>query len=519
MIGRRSFVGAISAMYMLRALEAEAQDAPEADRPLTLGDVGQRKQIVLASDRLSIAGPGPNAALAASRCQVDGHRSLVAAGSNMQCIGLFDNAMIANRYCITGGQRTFVVGSTACRIFGARGVVDKGGLFDRSPGTILFDRELPNSTLRPGDETWSAIVLGSTAVDVTNGTNVFVGASRGRYSGGGGRLKVDRSGRIEGAANAVLATTDFDIVGRENVGSVASADVAIRRTASRVFVGGSRRARIERGSQASVLGTDGAVISGVAVATLASTSVEVQATNAAVICSRNVRNQSKHSIAGGHALLGAPHVANQSWRLESESGVFRGSQVACEGQGFGLMWENAEALKIPDASIVIREKGRRVRLARNGDVHSRIVGIASSDCSLVGNMSDFHWHNRHSKDAEGRFVIKSIPMVQWNEYDGPVDKAPKIPADATHYKADIRVENGDWDPSRPYTARESRRSEWTPVAMAGVALAKVYGPVDEDDQLGPDGKASDQPSILTVIEVRRPFDANDGFGLAYVLIR
>jgi hypothetical protein len=83
----------------------------------------------------------------------------------------------------------------------------------------------------------------------------------------------------------------------------------------------------------------------------------------------------------------------------------------------------------------------------------------------------------------------------------------------------VPVQAQGYDPARPYVARAQRPTEWAVVGLLGQLPVRFTGEVKQGDYLvgstaGAGEAAAGVETRVQVMEIREPFDAGRGYGVA-----
>lgn len=244
-----------------------------------------------------------------------------------------------------------------------------------------------------------------------------------------------------------------------------------------------------------VTGTNGFVVG----------SVRGQATGdsqSGVIGSYNTINPKANSTVWGWATGSTPSSANRKIELHAKEGTIKATGKITGSATFSDYAEYFESLsgeKIPTGTLVTLE-GDKIRPAEKDDL---MLGVISETAGVILGESSFHWSGRYVKNEFGGCVYE-----EQKDANGQMVMAPK--------------ENPDYRPEEDYASRDER-DEWNIVGLIG----QVYVRCDETVKAGDfihahNGIAtkSDSPNQRwQVMKVIQEFDADKGFGVAFVFIR
>jgi hypothetical protein len=454
------------------------------------------------------------AVLAATDSRASGTNAIVAACDDMHASGQSSAAVAAESSSSTAqvvaALRSMVAACLDC------GTVGSGGREAAIIGSELCDT---TSTARAAvllaalygsiTGTRCAVVAseGTSGVKVgATGTNALVGASK-RSSG-----SVDNAG----AESAILAVLD----------SYISAGV------TRAILAGARGSYIDDGDAVGLIAARDSRVDGgspqQALLAASNTCKLGGGANVALIGSINVELHGRSNGVGGGYHGSAPTFSgttqNLKWWLDSELGEGNATAWNTGGADYAELFENATAGEIPVGSLVALE-GRRVRATRAGD---RILGVVSATPGVVGNAAELGWSGQYVRDVWGRIETRAVEWVRWRDrtgaivYDGPLASARKPPKSAQRYTKMTPVESPHYDPTRPYIGRRQRPAEWTVVALRGQVRVRVDRSVTPGCFVaagdGGIGTRERSDSWLQVMEIVAPWTAEQGFGVALVII-
>ena len=149
--------------------------------------------------------------------------------------------------------------------------------------------------------------------------------------------------------------------------------------------------------------------------------------------------------------------------------------------------------------------GEKIRFATSDDPAEDILGIVSAEPGVLGDAATLNWQGMHLKDEFGRKITEPVEYLVWNIKGEPKPDPGNHRFTADHRIAvselgtgsdadlavpeyakedDIRrtyqqlVENPDYDPERPYTARFERQ-EWDAIGMLGKLALRKGQPVGD----------------------------------------
>lgn len=143
-------------------------------------------------------------------------------------------------------------------------------------------------------------------------------------------------------------------------------------------------------------------------------------------------------------------------------------RVTCKEMYYGSSYvksaDYAELFEWEDGNITAEDRrgrfvtmeGDKIRLASSSDEY--LLGIISSNPSIVGNAAWDSWHAKYLQDEFGAIITEPVEYPAVLDDDGNVIEEARI-----EYEPVI---NPDYDPTREYIPRE-QRPEWAPVGLVG----------------------------------------------------
>ncbi len=229
---------------------------------------------------------------------------------------------------------------------------------------------------------------------------------------------------------------------------------------------------------------------------------------AAHIASENTSNGTAFSLALGSG-SGSASDANQTIRLEAQTGTIRAENTSIQGIDYAELFRNATGAEIAPGTILALDCDA-VRPAGPGD---EIAGVVSHTHRLLGGEHFAHWQGRYLRDEWGREKWEDVEVTRGGTAEFP---------EAVTTTMRRRVENPDWDPAREQLPRAERPGEWTPVGLVGQVLVRVAAEVAPGDRVAPGedgiGVVADAPTGLRAMRVTAPHDAARGCAIAWCML-
>lgn len=280
------------------------------------------------------------------------------------------------------------------------------------------------------------------------------------------------SSTVSGSAqnSATLATSGATVTGSQSTAIASSGGVV---------VSGSTRAV--------ALGASGGTVTGDGAAVIASSTSNAVHTGAVIIGSRRVQTAADRTLVWGGSSSGSASTANRKGQIVLETGAMSIASTLTQSAVFSDIAEYFENLTtgvIPLGTMVALE-GRKVRPWVPGN---RLHGVISATAGLVMGDSWNHWQGRYLYGDFGEPLMGDV----WDEDAGAMVLG--------------HLENPDYDPEYVNVPRSERPDEWSCVGLIG----QVHVRVDRD--YAPDEVITDG---LRCMEMRSPFDANKGYGVAF----
>ena len=140
--------------------------------------------------------------------------------------------------------------------------------------------------------------------------------------------------------------------------------------------------------------------------------------------------------------------------------------------------------------------GNKIVIATSSDDASKIIGIVSTNPTVLGDADVERWMFKYERDDYGSFVWEDHTVTEWTDADGKdysydTDKIPSdltVPSDATviseekdRYGNTIKLKrkklNSSWDSSKDYISRKDRK-EWEAIGLMGKLRLKKGEPVN-----------------------------------------
>jgi hypothetical protein len=140
--------------------------------------------------------------------------------------------------------------------------------------------------------------------------------------------------------------------------------------------------------------------------------------------------------------------------------------------------------------------GNKIVVATSSDDASKIIGIVSTNPTVLGDADLERWMFKYERDDYGSLVWEEHTVTEWTDEDGKdhsydTDRIPSdltAPSDATviseekdRYGNTIKLKrkklNSDWDSSQQYISREDRK-EWEAIGLVGKLRLKKGEPVN-----------------------------------------
>jgi hypothetical protein len=231
------------------------------------------------------------------------------------------------------------------------------------------------------------------------------------------------------------------------------------------------------------------------------------------------------------------------------AGTLSGSATFAD---YAEMFENETPGVIPLGTIVTLV-GETVAPAKKGDY---ILGVVSATPIMVADDSMFTWGQRYLTGEFGETLYEEIldpnwkPLVEdrgWpTEIENPAhpqydlvkvtaadgtvsyenmivtdpripnpEPAPLVPNPTPQETIRVKVENPDYDPSRPNVARSDRPEDWSCIGLLGKLHVRVGPDVKPGMYVEADGAPSpgNKPTKLFAMRVIAPYDVTRGYAI------
>ena len=298
--------------------------------------------------------------------------------------------------------------------------------------------------------------------------------------------------------------------------------------------------------------------------------------NCILVTGRNTINPTGLTLAGGFSEAGtsANPVDESEWAsLRSTTNRkielnFATGNITATGQftggatftDYAEYFENKTPGVIPLGTIVSLD-GRFVRRAQSGD---DILGVVSATGVMTAGNTPFTWARRYMTGEFGETLYHDIPDPDWQAKIPDPNWQAKIPANTVTptipdpaYTGDnpaecpmidnpdttlidnpvpqgvidnptpqgtitVPLENPEFDINQTNIPRSSRPEEWTCVGLLGQVHVRVDATVQVEDWVMPVdgiGTKSEKRTPLKCMEIRQPFDAEKGYGVAFCLLK
>jgi hypothetical protein len=140
--------------------------------------------------------------------------------------------------------------------------------------------------------------------------------------------------------------------------------------------------------------------------------------------------------------------------------------------------------------------GNKIVVATSSDDASKIIGIVSTNPTVLGDADLERWMFKYERDDYGSLVWEEHTVTEWTDEDGKdhsynTDRIPSdvtAPSDATviseekdRYGNTIKLKrkklNSSWDSSKNYISREDRK-EWEAIGLVGKLRLKKGEPTN-----------------------------------------
>jgi hypothetical protein len=345
-----------------------------------------------------------------------------------------------------------------------------------------------------------------------------------------------------GDYSAVIAGTGTTEAGGMYTANIASDGGCITRGSTSVVIAcsGSTRTDAANTRQAAISST-GCIVRGNGSMILAGNICETTNVDQAVLIGRRTINSSARSFVLGDSSSGSASTANRKFQVSATGTVTAAGTVTGSATftDYAEYFENLQKGVIPIGTLVALD-GRKVRPIQAGDV---ILGVVSATAIVAAGDSPFTWSRRYLTGDFGEILYQDVPMVKWSEvyaglvddeqpellmagYDGTVEEALQIfgvlPKDAKHYTERHPVENPEYDPTIENVPRSERPNDWSCIGLLGQVYVRVDVSVVVGDYVKAGeglGTLSNTKTNVRCMEITKVFDAQDGYGIAFCLLR
>ena len=138
----------------------------------------------------------------------------------------------------------------------------------------------------------------------------------------------------------------------------------------------------------------------------------------------------------------------------------------------------------------------KIIVATSSDDTSKIIGVVSTNPTVVGGGDMEKWVHKYLKDDYDSFVWEEHTVTEWTDEDGKkhsyqTDKIPtdlSVPSDAIviseeedKYGNTVKLKrkklNPEWDSNKQYISREDRK-EWEAIGLMGKLRLKKGEPTN-----------------------------------------
>ena len=177
-----------------------------------------------------------------------------------------------------------------------------------------------------------------------------------------------------------------------------------------------------------------------------------------------------------YELGGDAFVIGNGFRNSRLSNAFRisfGGKVYAQGSYNSTGADYAEFFEWLDGNpnsedrkgYVVTFEGDKIRIANDGDAY--ILGVVSSNPSIVGNSYQDQWQGKYVTDEWGN-VQAELTDVEYPDVD---ENGERI---TVYRKEYVPIVDPNYDPEKPYIPR-SQRTEWDAIGMLGKLLVRDDG--------------------------------------------
>ncbi len=159
-------------------------------------------------------------------------------------------------------------------------------------------------------------------------------------------------------------------------------------------------------------------------------------------------------------------------------------------------WQDGNPENEDRRGLFVTLDNDKIRLANSNETF--ILGIVSSDPSIIGDAHDDQWNKMYVSDIFGSPVFEDVDVPEKRDDEGNVI----IPAHTEHRQK----LNPDYDNSKKYIPR-SERPEWDAVGMMGKLVAVDDGTCVPNEYCKPsDGGKATYSDIPTHYRVMKRLD-------------
>lgn len=228
-----------------------------------------------------------------------------------------------------------------------------------------------------------------------------------------------------------------------------------------------------------------------------------------VINSRGVRGpQSNYRVVGGYGANGAS-TKNIKFELNTLSGDLKLAGQLTSSNSFAdyaELFESQSGQAIPTGMIVTLD-GRHIRRANKNDVP---LGVISETAGVILGDQTFHYKGRYLRNKFGGLIYEDKYNEWFDEKGNKQSEVRRMP-----------IENPEYDPSEDYQARMDR-PEWNVVGLIGQVHIRVKENVSVNDSIRAEagiGVKDNENGYWRVMDIKEPYNANDGYAVAVCMIK
>lgn len=402
-------------------------------------------------------------------------------------------------------------------------VGDTLAFFDRLSATATGAAATVASINGSGGITGITVSAGGTGYSGTGSVDAAIDNGTGDFSA---NIATTNTCKTSGIASANMAATGSTASGRRSLNAASESCVASADHSANI----ASETSTASGDLSANIASIASISSGTLSASIAAQICEATNSGSVVFGRRTINNQVR-SIAIGDNGAGIASTANRKFHAlpngnVQASGTFTGSTVFTD---YAEYFENFEIGTIP-LGVLVTLNGRQVRPTQPGD---DILGVVSATALVVAGDSPFQWSGRHLTGEFGELLYEDVECVDWSgtngieSYSGTVAYAltlfDAIPEHAVYSTERHPIENPDYDPTIENVPRSQRPEEWTCVGLLGQVHVRVDQSVLVGGYVagGADGvgTASAEGTNMRCMEIRRPYDDDKGYAVAFCLIR